>query len=116
MGITFDEFKDYFEFALEVSGVVGGIGAVIYKVDSLNAIWKVAQGRANSADESVALKALEEGGAVAQQVVRGVAKAVDRRGHKKTAKRLNELQGQAQASRSASPGQASRSASPGQMV
>jgi hypothetical protein len=38
MSITFEQFKEYFEFALEVSGVVGGIGAVIYKVDGLNAI------------------------------------------------------------------------------
>jgi hypothetical protein len=36
--ITFEQFKSYFEFVLEVSGVVGGIGAVIYKVDGLNAI------------------------------------------------------------------------------
>jgi hypothetical protein len=40
--IIFEQFKSYFEFAFKVSSVVGGIGAVIYKVNSLNAIWKVA--------------------------------------------------------------------------
>jgi hypothetical protein len=42
MFITFKQFKEYFEFAFEVTSVVGGIGTVIYKVNSLNAIWKVA--------------------------------------------------------------------------
>jgi hypothetical protein len=36
--LTFEEFKSYFEFALEVVGLLGAIGTVLYKFD---AIWRV---------------------------------------------------------------------------
>jgi hypothetical protein len=55
MGIGFDEFKSYFEFGLEVTGVVGGIGTAIYKFDCINALFRIARGRANSADETLAI-------------------------------------------------------------
>ena len=41
MSITFEQFKEYFEFALKVTSVVGGIGTVIYKCDGFRSIWKV---------------------------------------------------------------------------
>jgi hypothetical protein len=103
--ISFDEFKSYFEFALEISGVVGGIGAVLYKVDAMNAIWKVARGRANSADEALAIEAIQEGGAVVQQVLRHTAQTAEGHGYVAAARRLAGLRDEANRSRDVSPGQ-----------
>jgi hypothetical protein len=101
--MTFDEFKSYFEFAIEVVGVSGAIGTAAYKLNVMKAFWKVARGRANSSDETLAMEALENGGAVAQQVVRELANTA-RGNHRAVAERLDEIRG-AVNSRAASPGQ-----------
>ena len=108
--ITFEQFKSYFEFALEVSGVVGGIGAVIYKVDGLKAIWKVARGRANSADQTLALEVLQDAGGFGDQALREIANRVQRK-NQGAADRLNGLRSEANRAPSRDQSQ-----SPGQMV
>jgi hypothetical protein len=114
MGIGFDEFKSYFEFGLEVTGVVGGIGTAIYKFDCINALFRIARGRANSADETLAIEAIRESGGVGQQFMRAIARAMGKKGHKQAAARLNRIRGQAGGQ---AEGQAEeRPASPGQMV
>jgi len=64
--ISFDEFKSYFEFALKVVGLGSAIGATIYKLDVMKSIWRVARGRANSADQNVALEGIRGAGAVGE--------------------------------------------------
>jgi len=91
MGMTFDEFKAYWEFGLEVAGVLGAIGTAIYKFDCLNAIFRIAQGRANSADETLAIEAVRDSGGIGQQFMRAVARAMGKKGHKQAAARLNQI-------------------------
>jgi hypothetical protein len=101
--VAFDDFKTYFEFAIEVVGVSGVIGTAAYKLNVMKAFWRVARGRANSTDEALAMEVLENGGAVAQQVVRELAD-VSRAGAPAMARRLDEIR-EAAHSRPASPGQ-----------
>lgn len=91
MAPTFDEFKSYFEFSIEVCGIVGSVLAVVYKLGYMKAFWRVARGRANSLDHSVALEALQEGGAIANQLVRELARTIGQRGFQEEAGRLQEL-------------------------
>jgi hypothetical protein len=74
--VTFDEFKSYFEFALEVLGLSSGIGVILYRVGAVHAVWRVARGRADSADETYALEAIHNSRAVTDTVVRQVAHIV----------------------------------------
>jgi hypothetical protein len=101
--VTFDEFKLYFEFALEVLGLSSSIGVILYRVGAVHAVWRVARGRADSADEIYTLEAIHNSGAVADMVVRQVAHVVQPY-YPDAATRLEGLQSQ------------SRAASPGQMV
>ncbi len=105
MGITFEEFKSYFEFALEVSGAATGLGfAVAYRTDVMFAIFRVARGRATSTQLGVALEAMDDGGAVARQVVGTVADGLSQINCPREASNLERLRQQA-ASRAPSPGQ-----------
>ena len=54
MSLTFDKFKSYFEFSIEVAGVSGAIGTLLYRLDVVRSLWRVASGSANSNDENVA--------------------------------------------------------------
>ena len=100
-GMTFDEFKSYFEFSLEVVGVTGGLGTIFYKLDGFNSIYKVVRGRANSTDEEMALETLQQGGGAAQRAARQAARALGNSGHRNAAQRLEAIR---QEARPASPG------------
>lgn len=104
MTVTFEEFKSYFEFSLEVLGLSGTLGAILYKLDAIHSIHKVIRGRANSADEEVALEAFQQGGGAFHQTARRAAVVLEDHGHRLEAQRLNEMRHQA-ASRSVSPAQ-----------
>lgn len=106
--LTFEEFKSYFEFTIELASVGGAIATAIYKFDCVNAIWAVARGRANSADHTLAVEVLQGGGGVADQIVRRVAIHAEARGHQDMANRLEGLREEVQGG--------SRAASPGEMV
>lgn len=99
--MSFEEFKSYWEFGIEIAGVTGGLGTLAWKFDILASIWRVARGRANSADETVALEALSGGGG--QQAARAAANVLDRHGHRREARRLDAIRHEA--SRPTSPSQ-----------
>jgi hypothetical protein len=92
--VTFDEFKSYFEFGIEIVGVSGGLLTLLYKIDVIKSFYKITRGRARSGDSTVAVEALQQGGAVAHQVAN--------HGHGREAGRLEAIR--REASRSPSPG------------
>ena len=61
MSITVGEFKTYLELAIEISGAMGVLGYLVYRLDVVRSIWRVSRGRANSADIAVALEAVASG-------------------------------------------------------
>ena len=101
--VTFEQFKSYFEFGLEVAGLSSAVAAAVYKLNVAKAFWRVARGRAKSTDERLAMEALENGGEVAQEVVREIADNT-RGGNPAMAQRLDRLR-EAVNSRAPSPGQ-----------
>ena len=91
MGLTFEEFKSRFELFGEISAVLTMLGGVAYKMDVFRAIWKVARGQASTADQDLALQAMERGGAVAEQAIERAASVVRNEGHENEAGRLDDL-------------------------
>jgi hypothetical protein len=100
--ITFEQFKGYFEFGLEVTGLAGVVATAAYKLKVAQAFWRIAHGRAKSRDERLAMEALQNGGEVAQQVIEDLADNA-RSGNPAMARRLDEIR--EAVSRPVSPGQ-----------
>lgn len=100
--VTFDEFKSYFEFGIEIVGVSGGLLTLLYKIDVIKSFYNITRGRARSGDSTVAVEALQQGGAVAHQVAIRAAEALANHGHGREAGRLEAIR--REASRSPSPG------------
>jgi hypothetical protein len=93
--VAFDQFKQYFEFSLEVAGVSGGIATIFYKVNALQAIYKYVRGTSEEGDEAVAMEAIQRGGGQAQQAAYHATGRLREEGYVTEAARLDQLRAEA---------------------
>ena len=103
MTLTFDQFKSYFEFTLEVGGVfTAGIG-YMYRATILKAIYKVAAGHASPHERRAAVDAVNSAGQQGDTALSNLQHQLQNLGQEDEARRLEALR--PQQAEPSSPGQ-----------
>jgi len=86
--LTFEQFKSYWEFGLEVVGLSGAFLTAWYRADLLKSIWDVALGRASRDEQRAAAQGIADAGAPAQRALEHATNYFERHGRADIAERI----------------------------
>jgi len=89
--VTFEQFKSYWEFALEVLGLSGAAITAWYRFDLIKSIYDVARGRASREEQRVASEGIMQAGLPAQRALEHVSNYCEHHGHADMAGRIRGI-------------------------